>query len=342
MKIPFCKPFMGEEEANAAANAVRSGWITSGKVAEQFQKEFANYVGSKHALFLNSCTAALGLSLQWYKRKYGIKRVLVPSMTFIATVQEIVRAGLEPVFCDIDENWNIIPQGDFDAVLPVHLMGNEVNTKFGVPCIEDSAHLIKKNQLKDNLNAVCYSFYATKNLAVGEGGMLATNDEEFYLWAKQASHHGITKNGWDRYSDNGNWYYDTDFIGWKFNQSDILAAIGIEQLKKFNLIQSERQRCVDLYNKLLGYNNEGLHLYPIKVNDRNKFIEIMKDAGVQCSVHFLPIHKMKVFEKYKDIDLPYTNYLGDHLVSLPLFPDLTNEEIKYICKIALETNLIIK
>jgi dTDP-4-amino-4,6-dideoxygalactose transaminase len=342
MKIPFCKPFMGEEEAEAAAKCIRSGWITSGKVTEEFESKFAEYVGAKHAVFLNSCTAALGVSLQWYKKKYNIKKVLVPSFTFIATVQEVVNAGLEPVFADIGPDMLIQDiDKEYDCVLPVHTTGKKANINWKVPVIEDSAHLIVKDQLKDNPNPVCYSFYATKNLAVGEGGMLATNDPELYMWAKQAEHHGITKYGWNRYDKNGNWMYDTEFVGWKLNQSDILAAIGIEQLKKFELIQSERQRCVDLYNKNLGYHNTGLHLYPILVNNRAEFIDHMRDNGVQCSVHFLPIHKMLAFNKYKNEDLPNTNYFGDRVVSLPLFPALTNDEVNYICQKVLETNLLI-
>lgn len=341
--IPFCKPFVGEEEVEAASNCIRSGWLTSGKVTEEFEKKFADYVGAKHAVFLNSCTAALGLALQWYKKKYNIKKVLVPSCTFIATVQEIINAGLTPVFGDVGFDKLLVDTGkEYDCVLPVHLTGDKARIKWDVPVIEDSAHLIEKDQLKNNPNPVCYSFYATKNLATGEGGMLATNDEELYMWAKQAEHHGITKYGWNRYQEGGTWWYDTEFVGWKLNQSDILASIGIEQLKKFDVIQKERQRCVDLYNQELGYHNTGLHLYTILVNDRNTFMDFMKENGIQCSVHFLPIHKMKaITSRYDETDLDNTNYFGEHLVSLPLFPSLTNDEIKFICQKVKQTNLLL-
>ena len=346
MNIPFCVPYISDEEVEAASNVIRSGWITSAKKGEEFEEAFSNYVGSKYAIFLNSCTSALYLSVEWYKKKYNIKKVLVPSLTFVASVQAIVHAGLEPVFGDVGKDYLLrdnlnFGYDNYDAVMPVHIYGNKADTNWGVPTIEDSAHLVEKDQCRGKSNIVCFSFYATKNLSVGEGGMIATNDEEFYNWAKQARHHGISKSGWDRYQPGRKWRYDVEFMGWKFNQSDIMAAIGIEQLKKFDKIQEERKRCVDLYNRILSYKNEGLHLYPILVNEREKFIEKMEKVGISCSVHFLPVHKMTAFKDYNNLDLPNTNYFGEHLVSLPLFPALKDEEIKYICQKVLETGLLI-
>jgi dTDP-4-amino-4,6-dideoxygalactose transaminase len=340
-KISFNKPFIGEEEIKAVSKVIRSGWITSAKEGEKFEKKFASYVGSKYVIFLNSCTSALNLSVEWYKIKYGIKKVLVPSMTFVATVQAVINAGLKPVFGDIDNDLLLIPgKKKYDAVIPVHLYGNKSLRKWNVPCIEDSAHLIERNQCKNNPNIVTFSFFATKNLTTGEGGMLCTNDKKLYLWAKQMRHHGISKSGYERYGKN-KWKYDVEFNGYKYNNSDILAAIGIEQLKKFDLMQSERKRCVDLYNKLLGYNNKGLHLMPILVNKRDTFIKYMNKNGISCSVHFLPIHLMSIF-KDKKYNLSNTEYFGKRLVSLPLFPGLKNKEIEYICKKVLETGLLIE
>lgn len=345
-KINFCKPFLGEEEVEAVSKVIRSGWITSGKIGEEFEQNFSAYVGSKYSVFLNSATSALFLSVEWYKKKYGIKKVLVPSLTFVASVQAIVHAGLKPVFGDVGKDYLLsdnmdLGYDDYDAVMPVHIYGNRAKTIWGVPVIEDSAHLIQKDQCRGNDNAVVFSFFATKNLTCGEGGMVSTNDKEFYNWLKQAKHHGITSSGWDRYKEGGKWWYDVEFNGYKFNNSDILAAIGIEQLKKFDKIQAERKRCVDLYNRILSYKNEGIHLYIVLVNNRSEFIDKMEKAGIQVSVHFLPVHKMSAFKEYKDLDLPNTNYFGEHLVSLPLYPALTDDEVKLICERVLETNLLI-
>lgn len=344
MKIPFCKPFIGQEEINAVVETLKSGWLTSSKKGEEFEQKFAEYVGAQHVILLSSCTAALQLSLEWYKKKYDIKKVLVPSITFAATVQEVIHAGLEPIFGDVDKNILLsFSNKAYDAVIPVHLYGNKAKNDWDdTPCIEDSAHLIERNQCKDNSNAVCFSFYATKNLTMGEGGAIATNDEEFYHWAHQARHSGISKDGWKRYEDNGNWWYESEFVGWKLNQSDILAVIGLEQLKKFDKIQAERKRCVDLYNKLLEYNNQGLHLMPILVEDRNKFMEAMKEAEISCGVHFLPLHKMPAYKKYAHRRLANSEFFGEHLISLPLFPSLMNKEIEYICSKVKETKLLIK
>lgn len=337
-KIKFSKPFLGEEEINAVSKVIRSRWITSGKVGEEFEKKFAKYVGSKYAIFLNSCTSALQLSLQWYKNKYNIKKVLVPSMTFVATINEIINAGLEPVFGDVGDDSLLSPNNSkYDAVIPVHLYGNRAQIKWNVPCIEDSAHLIEKNQCKNNNNLVCFSLFASKNITCGEGGILATNDKNCYLWAKQARHHGITK-----YSKKETKYlYDMNFIGWKMNQSDILAAIGIEQLKKIDTINKERKRCVFWYNKFLGYKNKGLHLYPIYVKQRKKFIKYMDQYGISCGVHYPSAHQMSIFND-KCYNLPNTEYFSKHVVSLPLFPELRNKEIIYICKKIYDTNLLIK
>lgn len=342
MKIPFCKPFIGKEEVEAATKVIKSGWITSANVGEKFEEQFAAFVGSKYAIFLNSCSSALNLSVEWYKKKYNIKRVLVPSMTFSATVQAVVHAGLKPVFGDVDSNLLLKSDKEkYDAVIPVHLYGNKSLKKWDVPCIEDSAHLIERNQCKNNPNIVAFSFFATKNITTGEGGMLATNNKEFYLWSKQMRHHGISRDGWNRYKKGGNWKYDIEFNGFKYNNSDILAAMGIEQLKKYDIIHSERKRCVDLYNKLLGYNNKGLHLMPIYVSRRDEFMNYMDKSGIQCSCHFLPVHKMSAFKDSK-VKLPMTEWAGEHLVSLPLYPGLKDKEIKYICNRVLNTGLLIR
>jgi perosamine synthetase len=175
---------------------------------------------------------------------------------------------------------------------------------------------------------------------MGEGGSICTNDEHAYNWLKQARHHGISKDGWKRYQTLNKWQYEMEFVGWKYNPSDVLASILSVQIDKYDEIHNERQRCVDLYNQILGYNNQGMHVYPVLVSDRAKFMEEMAKDGIQCSVHFQPLHKMSAFKECKKNNLDKTEFLGEHLVSLPLFPDLTNNEIKFICQTILKTDLL--
>ena len=343
-KIPFCRPFNSQVENAYVLDAVNSGWWTTGPKVKEFEEKFAEYTGAKYCVALNSCTAALFLSYQWYKKKYGIKKVLCPSLTFAATVTEIIHAGLEPVFGDVDPITMCLVDPidtDYDAIATVHLTGNKAFTPTTVPVVEDSAHRIERGQCKNNPNLVCFSFYATKNLSMGEGGAICTNDEEAYNWFKQARHHGISKGGWDRYKEKANWQYDIEFIGWKFNLSDIHAAIGIAQLEKIDVMNANRARCIGEYNHHLRLNRTGLHLYPILVKDRTKFIDLMNENNIQCSVHFIPLHTMTAFENYKNIKLPITEKLGEHLVSLPLFPSLTNNEIEFICKTIKESNMLL-
>ncbi len=345
--IPFCKPFVGNKEAEAASEAIKSGWITTGKITEELEQKIAKYVGAKHCIVVTSCTAALHLSLEYNKKILGRNlTVLTPSLTFAATATEVINSGNKLIFGDVDETICLNPntQAKFDVAIPVHLYGVKARTDYSCSVIEDSAHLIEKNQLVDNPNLVTFSFYATKNLTMGEGGAICTNDDKASEWFKQARQHGISSDGWKRYQNVDKWKYDIEFIGWKYNPSDVLSAILNVNFDKIEEIHKERKRCVDLYNSLLGYNNTGLHLMPILVNDRSKFIKIMSEYGISCSVHFLPLHKMTAFKKLniQSDDLRNTNYFGERLVSLPLFPTLTNNEIKYICDKVLKTNLLIK
>lgn len=344
MKIPFCKPSWDEREVEAVSEVIRSGWWTDGPKVKEFETKFAEYVGAKHAVFLNSCTSALFLSLKWEQKKKGFiaNTVYVPSLTFCATVNEIVNAGMIPVFGDVDRDTLCLePNGEeYGMALPVHLIGNQAFTDYPYPVVEDSAHRIIKGQCFGSKNSVCFSFYATKNISTGgEGGMICTNDDDAYIWFQQARHHGISKGGWDRYKEGGSWRYDIEFVGWKANSPDMQGAIGLVQLDKLDSFNANRFRVIDTYNSEFGYFHKGLHLYPILVGDRDEFITFMKKNGIQCSVHFLPIHKMSAYKF--DVDLPNTDYLGEHLVSLPLFPSMTNQEVEYVCQKVKESNQLL-
>jgi dTDP-4-amino-4,6-dideoxygalactose transaminase len=332
MNVPFSKPAFNEQEVEAASKAIRSGWVTTGPLTAKFEEEFAKFVGSKYAVFVNSGTSALRLAIEWNKTKYNLKTAYVPSLTFAATAHEAIHAGLDVLWGDVDqETMCLLPSDVGNIAIPVHLTGNRASVAYSCPVVEDSAHLVEKDQCKGSKNLVCFSFYATKNLSTGEGGMIACNTKEAYTWLMKARHHGIDRR------PGGSPIYDVEFIGWKANQSDILAAIGLVQLKKLPSMLKKRAKIVDMYNKGLGQHCCGLHLYPVFSNDRDEFVKEMAKAGIQCSIHFRPLHKMMAYSSTRD--LVTTEYLGGGLVSLPLFPDMTIEQVKYVIETIKKINL---
>lgn len=344
--VSFYIPDYGKEEEEAVLEVLRSGWVTTGSITEKFEDAFASYVGAKYCVLVNSCTAALRLSLEWLKKDRQIPdefKALVPSLTFAATVNEIIHAGGKPQFSDVDIDLCMIPKEDgFDVALPVHITGNRAYTEYVKPVIEDSAHLIEQNHYLKSCfdNIICYSFYATKNLSMGEGGAICTNDSSCASWLRQARHHGISKGGWHRYTGGG-WEYDIEFVGWKCNLSDLHAAIGLVQLSKLEDNNRRRDRLVQVYNRTFNYNHRGNHLYPILVRNREEFMKTMASKEIRCSVHFLPIHTMTAYQEYRNKWLPMTNYFGAHMVSLPLYPQLDHTTQETICQEVLSTNMLL-
>jgi len=338
IKIPFYRPYYNTNEIKEITRTLKSGWSTTGPKTKEFETKFADYVGAKYCVVVNSCTSALFLSLKYLSNQNKkIKTVYVPSFTYAATAHEIIHSGLKIKWGDVDKNGLLIKpaQENFDLALPVHFAGQKANTDYKVPVIEDSAHLIKKNQCKNNKNLVCFSFYATKNIGMGEGGAICTNDKKTHDWLIQARSHGITKDGFARY--HGNWRYDINFIGWKTNLSDIHTSIGLAQLNKFEKMENKRKKIINFYNQKFKLNNTGLHLYPILIKNRDEFIEKMQQADIQTSVHFIPLHRMRAYKNQKPtVKLKNTDWLGEHIVSLPLYPGLTKEQIHYIVNTTLK------
>jgi dTDP-4-amino-4,6-dideoxygalactose transaminase len=326
---------LGREEKQAVCRLMDSGQIGQGKKVDEFEILFADYVGSKYAVATSCCTSALFLSLKVNGIGEG-HRVLVPSITFAASAHAIVHAGATPIFVDVrkrdlcmDLDNNI---SGFDAVMNVHLYGQVNNMIGNRKIIDDSAHLLINDCYLGHTQA--FSFHPTKNITTGFGGMIATDNQEHYEWLKKARIHGI-----DYAQKERRWGYDVQFPGWKMNMSDLQAVIGIEQLKKLYRMNSRRQFIVDIYNRRLGYERVGLHLYSIFVKDRQKFMVAMEAAGIQCSVHFEPLHKMTAYKKEPRVNaLPISDWVGRHIVSLPLFPDLELRQAEYICEQVLKTN----
>lgn len=334
--ISFAKPYINKEEIRAVRRVLESGWLTMGQETIAFENEFAKFVGAKYAISVNSCTSALFLALKTLNIGPG-DEVIVPSFTFASTANVVIHCGATPVFADVKpEDFTLDPKfvkkiwsKKTKAVMPVHYAGNLAETDYPL-VVEDSAHRIAKNHKSKHL--VCYSFYATKNLTTGEGGMVTTDDKDLAHWLTKARLHGLSHDAWKRYDPDGKWYYDIEFSGFKFNTVDLASAMGRVQLKKLKGMEQKREDIIKLYNKLLGLNNKGTHLYPILVERRNEFMAYAKEHGISCSFHFLPLHKSPAFSKIKTPKLPVTEYIGYRVVTLPLFPGLSLKDVEYVCQ----------
>lgn len=357
-KIPFFKPTIGEEEKKAINDVIDSGWLVMGPKTKEFEEKFAEYVSAEHAVFVDSGTAALFLALKWQEKKLGISLkgqiIETPSLTFVSDAEVIYNLDALPKFIDVNPKTFCVDEPERtegNLRIAVHLTGNEANSP---ATIYDSAHRIEKDDVRGSQVPWCYSFYATKNMSTIQGGMIALNDWEGAKWLRAARDHGISKGTLERYTQKTP-TYSIDFVGYRLKADDLRAAIGLEQLKKLPAMTQRRNEIITRYNRNLNLHRTGNHLYPILVSDRDAFFEAMELAQIQCSVHFLPLHQMPAFKKYspkalskyftgkvgKWNNLKHTEYLGKRLVSLPLFPDMTNEQVDYVSERVLDTKLML-
>lgn len=339
-QIPFERPSIGAGEIQAVTKVLKSGWLTMGPETQAFEDEFAKYVGARYAVSVNSATSGLFLSL----RALGIKRgdeVIVPSFTFASTANVVIHCGATPVFVDIRDDDYTMDQKSFDkaitkrtrAVIPVHYAANRAHIKTNLPIIEDSAHLIGKDKDNNEAFTSCYSFYATKNMTTGEGGMITTSDSKIANWLKMARLHGLSRDAWKRYGLKSKWVYTVEFPGWKFNTTDLNSAIGRVQLRRLDGFEKRRKHVVALYNKLLGLNNKGTHLYPILVENRDKFFNFMKKNGIGCSFNFTPLHLQPAYKKYNKNKLSVTEFVGSRVATIPLDAVISDTDVKFVAKL---------
>jgi dTDP-4-amino-4,6-dideoxygalactose transaminase len=371
--VPFHRPSIGKEESESVQQVLSSGWLTTGPVAIDFEKQFAAYVGCKHALAVNSCTAALQLALDAIGLKPG-DEVLVPTNTFTATGEVVTYFGARPVLCDsVPGGFNIDP-ADAErritvktrAIIPVHVAGepcdldpiHDMARRHGLHVIEDAAHTLPASYHGKRIGTIseltAFSFYATKTITTGEGGMLATDDDEYAQRAKTMRLHGIGGDAWKRYSKTGSWYYEVQEAGYKMNLPDLLAAVGVAQLKKADLFWEQRCAIADYYQKELGQCEElemppagpagaqhSWHLFILRLRpdcltiDRNQFIEELKTAGVGTSVHFIPLHRHPFYvREYGCVpeDFPQAENSFSRCLSLPIFPDMTGKQLARVVR----------
>jgi perosamine synthetase len=377
--LPFSLPDITKKEIFAVSKVLKSGWLTTGLVTQKFEKEFAKYIGAKYAIAVNSGTAALHLALD----AIGLDsedEVIIPTMTFTATAEVVTYFGAKPVFVDCKENtFNIDPfkieekiTKKTKAIIPVHMGGQacdmdevqKIAKKYNLKVIEDAAHALPSRYKGKMIGTIpdltCFSFYPTKSITTGEGGMVTTNNKKWAEKIEIMRLHGISHEAWNRYSKGGSWYYQVLYPGWKYNPTDIVSALGIEQLKKCNFFYKKRKEIAESYNRAFKdmeeiqepyvepYNQHAWHLYIIKLNlekltiSRNKFIEEIRDRNIGTSVHFIPLHLQPYWKKAYNLkvkDFPVATEVYKQIISLPIFPGMTQKDIndvieavKDICK----------
>ena len=372
MQVPFHKTHTTSEEIEAVVDTIKSGWLTTGPKVLEFEQKFKEYIDAKEAISLNSATAALHLAL----KAIGLKEddeVIIPTNTFVATAEVVTYFNAKPVLCDIEEDTHNIDVSKIEnlitpktkAIIPVHFAGQpcdmdeiyKIAKKYNLKVIEDAAHALPSTYKGVKIGALpksditCFSFYATKTLSTGEGGMATTSNPDFAKSIKINRLHGISRDAWDRYTTKGSWYYEVVDNGNKYNTTDINAALGLVQLKKQDILRQKREAIAKKYIEAFRNNSNivlpvikkdrttSWHLFVVKVPNRDKVIEELKIRGVGCSVHFIPIHKQPYYKnryKYKDSDYPVANRVFNQSLSLPIYPDMSQDEINYVIENLLE------
>jgi len=368
--VPFHVPQIGEDEIRSVVEILRSGWLTTGTKAKQFEEDFAHYVGCRYAVAVNSCTAALHLALDAIGIHEG-DEVIVPTMTFTATAEVVLYFKAIPVLVDcLPETFNIDPENieraitsKTKAIIPVHFGGQpcdmeailEIARRHHLHIIEDAAHALPAKYFGKKVGTIgditCFSFYATKTITTGEGGMATTDNPEWASRMKMMSLHGISHDAWKRYTKEGSWYYEVLRPGFKYNLTDIGAAIGIEQLKKCTAFGAARQRIATAYDEAFSDLSEvqtplckldvehAWHLYVIQLElerlkiNRDQFIEALRENGIGTSVHFIPLHMHPYYRDcfgHRPDDFPTSTNAYRRIVSLPIYPKMTQSNVDQV------------
>jgi len=363
--LPYCRPDVGEAEIEAVARSMRNGWLTTGPQTAAFERAFAQECGVPYAVALNSCTAGIHIALAALGVGPG-DEVVMPALTFAAGAQCTLELGAMPVFCDVEigtfassaRTVSAVVTPRTKAIVAMPYAGRPQNVAEivafararGIAIIEDAAHaagMLERGKWAGVLSdAAIYSFYATKNLATGEGGMLVTNNETLADRVRRLSLHGMSRDAWKRYTDRGSWRYDILEPGYKYNISDIASSIGLVQLERLPAMQARRdeiaRRYVESLSDLpgLGFQREcddpsdrhswcmfAITIDPRSGVARDAFIDGMRDHNIGTSVHYIPTH---LFSAYRDLprrELPNTEVLGERIVSLPLYPTMTDRDV---------------
>jgi perosamine synthetase len=382
--LPFSLPDLGKEEINEVVDTLRSGWITTGPKTKEFEQAFAAYVGAKHAVAVNSCTAAMHLALEVIGLQRG-DEVITTSYTFGATAEVVRYFEAKPVFVDIcPAELNLNPDlieavitERTKAIIPVHIAGlpadldaiYSIAACHNLAVIEDAAHafpakyrgysigqVVRSDRMSyasrfafDISHFTCFSFYATKTITTGEGGMICTDDKALAERCRIMALHGISKNAWKRYTAEGSWYYEIIAPGYKYNMTDIAAAMGLVQLRKAELMWQRRCEIALRYNEAFGtlpelqipadcpYCRHAWHLYLLRLNldrlhiDRAQFIQELKELNIGTSVHFIPLHLHPYYAEtygYAPTDFPVAFGEYQRVISLPIYSKMSDQDVE--------------
>lgn len=368
--IHLSQPSFDKLEEKEIIKTLRSGWITLGPKTKEFEEKFANYVGSRYAVGVTSCTAALHLSLL----AGGIVRddeVITTIFTFAATANVIIHVGAKPVFVDIDQKtFNIDPSKIEEkitlktkAIIPMHYGGQpaamesiaKIAKKYKLNVIEDAATTVgakyKGKRIGNTDYFACFSFHPIKNMSTGDGGMITTNSKKYAERLTLLRLHGMSKEAWKRHSASGSWKYDILYPGYKYNMSDIQAALGLHQLKKLDRFIKIRQKYASMYDEAFSKIKEittpyvspdvlhARNLYTILVATeklkitRDELVDKLKESQIGCSVYYIPLYEFSYYKKnysLKSKDFPVADGVYKHMISIPIYPKMTKEDVYYV------------
>ena len=365
--IPLAKPFITEDEVTAVSDTIHSGWWTTGPKVTEFEEKFAGYLAEQgkplHCIGLNSCTSGMFLALKAIEIKKG-DEIIVPTWTFAATAQVVEWCGARPIFCDIEkESLNIdlteaekLITSKTKAIMPVHMAGYPCDmerlaalaSNYSLKVIEDAAHAIgtryNGTKIGNFSDLTCFSFYATKNLAMGEGGAVVSHNPELIESIRKLSYFGINKEAYKRYTKAGTWRYDIEELGYKCNLDSLHAAIGIVQLEKIDRLNQIRRKIAQTYKEELDsritFSKDSAdhyhtyHLFPIFLPqniDRDSFILGLKDKNIGASVHFIPLHLHSYYKAVVDQNkFSVANEAFTNVVSIPLFPSMSDDDLAFV------------
>jgi len=368
--LPFHVPLIEEEEIRAVVDVLRSGWITTGPKVKAFEEAFARFFGVRHALAVSSCTAALHLSLDAIGLQEG-DEVLVPTLTFTATAEVVAYFKAKPVLVDSEPYFFNLDVRDAErritgrtkAIIPVHFGGHpcdmdpllELARAKGLTVIEDAAHALPakyQGRYIGTLSSLtAFSFYATKTITTGEGGMVTTDDDALAARISLMRLHGMSRDAWKRYSAEGSWRYEVLEAGYKYNLTDIQAALGLVQLGKCEAMWKRRAALAERYNQGLSsleafrtpqvapQIQHAWHLYFILVEPkalcihRDQVIEELRQRGIGTAVHFIPLHLHPYYQRqwgYRPGQFPVAEGYFDRCISLPIYPSMADQDVSRV------------
>ena len=368
--LPFHKSWLEEEEHREVEDTLNSGWLTTGPKTQKFEEAFKDYIGCRHAVALNSCTAGLNLALTVQKFAEGDEVITTP-MTFPATANAILLQRLKPVFADIEPGTLTIDPRKIEAkitprtraIIPVHFAGHpcdmtpiqELADRHKLVIIEDAAHALESRYKRQKIgslgNATAFSFYANKNITTGEGGMLVTNDDALAETLRIMRLQGISRDAWKRYGKSGFSHWEQTLVGHKCNMSDLNASIGLHQIKKVERFMTLRKKYVSMYDRAFAdvaeletpvvrdYATHAHHIYVVSLRlecltiDRDGFLDAIQSAGIGVALHYVALHLQPYYVKNfntKPQDFPIASNYSERVISLPLYPKMSSADVERV------------